>query len=180
MRLGIDFGTTRTVVALCDGGNHPIVQFEDEDGELQEGFPSVIAARGEELRFGWQAMAKLTDPEWTVVPSFKRLLGKGNLSPVKLGTLELSLFEAVTGFLSALVDALRTASNLPPVLRDDPVLEAIVATPAHADSSQRCVTLEAFRAAGFWVVGMMNEPSAAGVEYASRYRSTFKAGLAIN
>lgn len=173
MRLGIDFGTTRTVVALCDGGNHPIIQFEDDDGELQEGFPSVIAAWGASLAFGWQALSKLTDPEWTVVPSFKRLLGKGNLSPLTLGDRELSLFEALTGFLSALVEALRTASNLPPVLRDDPELEAIVATPAHADSSQRFVTLEAFRAAGFRVVGMMNEPSAAGVEYASRYRSTF-------
>ncbi|MFT4979884.1 MAG: molecular chaperone DnaK (HSP70), partial [Myxococcota bacterium] len=173
MRLGIDFGTTRTVVSLCDGGNHPIIQLEDGEGELHEGFPSVLASRDGELCFGFEALSHLHDPEWSVVPSFKRLLGAGNIAPLQLGTAEVSLFTAVEGFLRALIVALRERSNLPAVLRDDPVIEAIIATPAHADSSQRFVTLEASRAAGFVVVGMMNEPSAAGVEYASRYRSTF-------
>jgi len=174
MRLGIDFGTTRTVVALCDGGNHPIVQFEDADGELQEGFPSVVASHPDDgLVYGWQALAKLGVTGWSVLPSFKRLLGGGHTGPLQLGVRAVPLFEVVCGFLSALADALREGSNLPSAVREDPVLEAIIATPAHADSSQRFVTLEAFRAAGFSVVGMMNEPSAAGVEYASRYRSTF-------
>lgn len=173
MRLGIDFGTTRTVVALCDGGNHPIVQFEDAEGELQDGYPSVIAFSGEQVRYGWEALALVSEPGWTVTPSFKRLLGTGRIGPITVGEHAHSMFAVVEGFLASLVQALRTASNLPPALREDPQLEAIIATPAHAGSAQRFVTLEAFRSAGFEVVGMMNEPSAAGVEYASRYRSTF-------
>src|SRR5690606_15476624 len=39
----------------------------------------------------------------------------------------------------------------------------------------RMITLEAFRQAGFQVVAMLNEPSAAGIEYAHRYRSTITA-----
>jgi molecular chaperone DnaK (HSP70) len=173
MRLGIDFGTTRTVVALCDDGNHPIVQFEDAEGELQDGYPSVIAFNGDQVRYGWEALALVSSPGWSVMPSFKRLLGTGRIGPVTVGAHTHALFSIVEGFLASLVQALRASTNLPPALRADPLLEAIIATPAHADSSQRFVTLEAFRSAGFQVVGMMNEPSAAGVEYASRYRSTF-------
>jgi molecular chaperone DnaK (HSP70) len=46
----------------------------------------------------------------------------------------------------------------------------MLGTPAHANSNQRFLTLDAFRRAGFEVVGMLNEPSAAGIEYAHRYR----------
>jgi molecular chaperone DnaK (HSP70) len=46
----------------------------------------------------------------------------------------------------------------------------MLGTPAHANSNQRFLTLEAFRRAGFDVIGMLNEPSAAGIEYAHRYR----------
>jgi actin-like ATPase involved in cell morphogenesis len=47
----------------------------------------------------------------------------------------------------------------------------VVAVPAHANSNQRFLTLEAFRRAGFQVRGLLNEPSAAGIEYAHRART---------
>ena len=43
MRLGIDFGTTRTVVAYADRGNYPVVRFTDDAGDTIDWFPSVIA-----------------------------------------------------------------------------------------------------------------------------------------
>ena len=48
MRLGIDLGTTRVVVARADRGNYPVVTFEDEQGEGYEWYPSLLAARGAE------------------------------------------------------------------------------------------------------------------------------------
>ena len=45
MGLGIDFGTTRTVVAWADRGNYPIVSFESDSGDHVEWFPSVVAER---------------------------------------------------------------------------------------------------------------------------------------
>ena len=47
--------------------------------------------------------------------------------------------------------------------------------PANASSAQRLLTLDAFVAAGFHVVALLNEPSAASLEYAHRYRSTITA-----
>ena len=39
LRLGIDFGTTRTVVAWCDRGNYPVVSFVDDAGDALNAFP---------------------------------------------------------------------------------------------------------------------------------------------
>src|SRR6185503_1450813 len=72
------------------------------------------------------------------------------------------------GYLASLATALRKgAANVTPGKREP--LEAMISVPANANSNQRFLTLEAFKAAGFEVVGMMNEPSAAGVEYAHRH-----------
>ena len=47
-----------------------------------------------------------------------------------------------------------------------------MSVPANASNDQRFLTLEAFRRAGFEVLALLNEPSAAGFEYAHRFRST--------
>ena len=172
MQLGIDFGTTRTVVSLCDDGNHPVIEFEDSEGELHGGFPAVIAASEDALCYGLQAMERLGQAGWQVLPSFKRLLNEPGVS-VTLGGFSLLPAELLGGYLRALRQALLTGSTLPEMFDSQAPMEVIVATPAHATSAQRFTTLEAFRHAGFSVVGLMSEPAAAGVEYASRYRRTF-------
>ncbi|HEY1215209.1 MAG TPA: hypothetical protein VGE93_16380, partial [Bryobacteraceae bacterium] len=55
MKLGIDFGTNRIVVAAADRGNYPLVCFEAPDGTTPDWFPSLAALRGEERRYGWEA-----------------------------------------------------------------------------------------------------------------------------
>ena len=55
MKLGIDFGTTRIIVAAADRGNYPILNFETPEGTC-DWFPSVIATRAGEVRFGWEAI----------------------------------------------------------------------------------------------------------------------------
>ena len=45
MKLGIDFGTTRIVVAAADRGNYPLVPFETADSTF-EWFPPLVALRG--------------------------------------------------------------------------------------------------------------------------------------
>jgi molecular chaperone DnaK (HSP70) len=174
VRLGIDFGTTRTVVAACDRGNYPVVSFNTPRGEAQEFFPSLIAEKKGELRFGFDALEKRGDPGWALCPSFKRWLSAPDATPgyrVQVGSVELPLLDVVARYLEELRHALLTSSNLP-LANSRVQLEATVATPANAFSTQRLVTLEAFRRAGFNVISMLNEPSAAGVEYAHRYRNT--------
>ena len=54
MKLGIDFGTTRTVVAAVEDGRHPVAAF-DEAGEYRAYIPGIAALRGGELLLGWEA-----------------------------------------------------------------------------------------------------------------------------
>jgi molecular chaperone DnaK (HSP70) len=174
MRLGIDFGTTRTVVACCDRGNYPVVSFQDESNNPVDFFPSVAAERRGDLRFGFDALEVAADPEWTVIRSFKRLLAGPRSAPdfeVQIGDTTLPGSELIARFLVSLRDAILTRSNRPKSAGDGD-LHAVVATPANAHGTQRFVTLDAFRRAGFHVGGMLNEPSAAGFEYTHRYRNT--------
>ena len=166
MRLGIDFGTTRTVVACCDRGNYPVVGFRDADDNPIDWFPSVIAARKDELRFGFAAEAVADDPTWTLLRSFKRLLCGPEAAPgrtIALGETRWSVAELCARYLGAMREALP---------EDDASWEAVVAVPANAHGTQRFLTLDAFRRAGFTVRALVNEPSAAGFEYTHRYRST--------
>lgn len=165
MLLGIDFGTTRTVVATVDRGNYPVVSFQPENGDTLDWYPSVVAARGNELIFGFDAALKQNEPGWQILRSFKRRLGAlGPHERLEVGEHRLSALELLTGFLSHLHRDLLTRSNLRVKPREK--LQAMISVPANANSNQRFITLEAFRRADFEVRGMMNEPSAAGIEYA--------------
>jgi molecular chaperone DnaK (HSP70) len=173
MRLGIDLGTTRTIVATCDRGNYPVVGFLSPDGDMVEHFPTISAERNGRLVHGLEAeqAARQGAP---FLRSWKRLMStSGPSDPVRIGSVELSLLELTTDFLSALGQALVADSNLPRPPKALP--ETVISVPANAHSSQRFITLEAFRRAGFDVRAMVNEPSAAGIEFAHRYRGQLNA-----
>jgi len=158
MRLGIDFGTTRVVVAAVDRGNYPILSFETPEGPM-DWFPPVVALRGEERRYGWAAWATQADPGWTCVRSLKRLLEDAGPE---------TMLE-VDGACHLLMDLLvGMVSELKRALGLDGPLEVMLGVPANANSNQRFLTIEAFRRAGFQVLGLLNEPSAAAIEFGHR------------
>lgn len=178
MRLGVDFGTTRIVVAAADRGNFPLVTFDAPDGEARDWFPSLIAERGSERAFGWDAWQVQGDPDWTIVRSIKRLLkDAGPKTGVQLGAEQILLGDLIAELLQALQTQLRNHSTLR--LRRGEPLEVMIGVPANANSNQRFLTAEAFRAAGFRVLGMLNEPSAAGVEYGHLHRQHAQAGQSV-
>ncbi|HEY8461944.1 MAG TPA: Hsp70 family protein, partial [Blastocatellia bacterium] len=161
----IRFGTTRTVVAAADRGNYPVVSFHTEDGDALDWYPSLAAARGDEIVFGFDAAQKQGVESWSALRSFKRRLGAiGPDEHIEIGDHKLTALELLTGFLSALRRDLLTRSNLR--VKRNEKLQATISVPANANSNQRFITLEAFRRAGFEAPLMMNEPSAAGIEYA--------------
>lgn len=168
MDLGLDFGTTFTVVAHADRGNYPVVGFFDADGDAHDHFPSVVADDGGTLAYGFSALeaARRGAP---VLRSFKRSLSQPSLSPhttVAIGHRAVTVLELMTGFFTALREALHSESTV----SGFPVTQArtVLGVPAQAHSAQRFVTLEACRLAGFDVIGMVNEPSAASFEFAHR------------
>jgi molecular chaperone DnaK (HSP70) len=170
MKLGIDFGTTRTVVAVADRGNYPVVSFQSDAGEFKPWFPSLIAAKGEQICFGISAESHVEDSDWEFLRSVKRLLAhNGPEEIVTLGCRAVPLLDLVTMYLGKLRSDLCERSNLD--VEAGEALEVMVAAPANANSNQRFLTLEGFRRAGFRVLGMVNEPSAAGIEFAQRSTS---------
>lgn len=168
MRVGIDLGTTRTIAAAADRGNYPVVGFATPAGDVVEHFPTITAEVDGALVHG-HAAAEAARTGAPHLRSWKRLLGRfGPEHRVQIGEQDVSLLELTTAFLEAVGEGLVAHSNLPQPLSSLP--EVVVSVPANAHSSQRFTTLEAYRRAGFPVVAMINEPSAAAIEFAHRYR----------
>lgn len=164
MKLGIDFGTTRIIVAAADRGNYPILDFESPDG-VCEWFPAIIALRGEDVRFGWDAWQMQTRADWTILQSVKRRLERGGpATKLSIEGREFLLTDLLSGLTSTLYAALRTRYGA-----SEP-LEAMLGVPANANGNQRFLTIEAFRTAGFQVIGLLNEPSAAAIEFGHRQK----------
>src|SRR5215471_11991772 len=155
MKLGIDFGTTRIVVAAADRGNYPLLTFETPEGTA-DWFPSLVAPRGAERLYGWDAWAMQAEPGWTVARSLKRLLeDAGPETSVDVDGARFSLMDLLIGMIEHMRRALSLA--LP--------VEVMLGVPANANSNQRFLTVDAFRRAGFEVLGLLNEPSAAAIEF---------------
>ncbi len=161
MRFGIDFGTTHTVVAMIDRGNYPVVSFEHGDA-----IPSIVSVdRHGALRFGH------AEPGLATLRSFKRLLNDAHPeTEVSVGPVKLPLVELLAKFLGHVREELLSRSNAG--LRRKDAVEVAVSVPANASTAQRLITMDAYRRAGFDVKAVLNEPSAAGFEYAHRFRET--------
>ncbi len=175
-RLGIDFGTTNTVVVCSDRGRYPVVPHVVETAigrVVSEVFPSVVAFEHDTgaLVYGSDAERALGRPgaekHYSAIRSLKRLLrthtGGGRFAfdvhPVGFDTAEV-----LRGFAAALRESVDRSGLFDAA---EP-LEAVLTWPANANGAQRYVTRECFRAAGFDVIGTLNEPTAAAVEFADR------------
>lgn len=167
MRIGVDFGTTRVVVAVADRGNYPLVHFESPDGQMRDWFPPVLAAKDGVRVYGWDAVAVQDQESWTVVRSIKRALRTaGPHTEVQVGGRTVALRIVMAEMMAALHEQLMEHSNLG--AEPGETLEAMLGVPANANSNQRFLTEEAAQAAGFKVLGVVNEPSAAAIEFGYR------------
>ena len=167
MKLGVDFGTTRIVVAAADRGNYPVAAFECPDGAVREWFPPLVAATPSGLVTGWEAWMMQTRPGVTVVRSLKRWMAEaGPHTRVQIGDGSYPMLDVLTILVRDLRTALQEHSSLTVPAGERP--QILLGVPANANSNQRFLTVEAFRLGGFEVLGLLNEPSAASVEYSHR------------
>ena len=173
--IGIDLGTTNSVVAVIEGGE-PTVIANPEGSRLT---PSVVAfAKSDERLVGQVAKRQaVTNPENTVF-SIKRFMGrrfdevseemtmvpyeviraKNGDARVKAGGRELSPPE-----LSAMVlQKLKQAAE--EYLGQD-VTRAVITVPAYFNDAQRQATKDAGQIAGLEVLRIVNEPTAAALAY---------------
>ena len=173
--IGIDLGTTNSVVAVIEGGE-PTVVANPEGSRLT---PSVVAfAKSDERLVGQVAKRQaVTNPENTVF-SIKRFMGrrfdevdeemtmvpyevvraKNGDARVKAGGKELSPPE-----LSAMV--LQKLKQAAEEYLGQSVTRAVITVPAYFNDAQRQATKDAGQIAGLEVLRIVNEPTAAALAY---------------
>lgn len=175
-RLGIDFGTTNTVVVCSDRGRYPVVPHVSRTAigdVVREVFPSLVVYDRETGRFlfGPDAERCMARPDahatTSVIRSLKRLLrdyvGGGRIGlDVYPGGFDTAA--VLTGFAVALRDSIRRSG----LFDADEPLETVLTWPANANGAQRHVTRTCFKAAGFDVIATLSEPAAAAIEFADR------------
>ena len=173
MKIGIDFGTTRIVVAVADRGNYPLVNFETPDGEVRDWFPSLLAIYGDKRAYGWDALEHQGEPGWTVVRSLKRWLKKaGPQSELKIAGQRLKLSQTLIEMMSG--PAARVDGEIH--VGSEQTRQAASDAGGAGEREQQPAISDARGGAlaGFEVLGLLNEPSAAAVEFAYRNSSDRK------
>lgn len=154
--VGIDLGTTNSVVAAVVNGQAKILHDETHEALL----PSVVALDSDNtLIVGHKARnGQAAFPERTV-SSIKRRMGEA--VQVNLGEQTFSPHE-----ISAMI--LRRLKSIAEASLQRPVTEAVITVPAFFDENQRQATREAGHLAGLNVARIINEPTAAALAYQSR------------
>lgn len=172
--IGIDLGTTNSVVAIMEGGE-PKVLVNEEGARTT---PSVVAYTKDGERLVGQIAKRqaVTNPENTIY-SAKRFIGR-RFAEVSEET-KLVPYHVVekgndVGFkvrdkvVSAEEIAAAVLAKLKKVAEDylgEPVKEAVVTVPAYFNDAQRQATKDAGRVAGLDIKRIINEPTAAALAY---------------
>jgi molecular chaperone DnaK len=175
--VGIDLGTTNSVVAVMEGGE-PVVIANAEGGRTT---PSVVAfkANGERLVGVTAKRQAVVNPENTI-SSIKRFMGH-TTSEVKdeIGRVSYKVKSGKNGQAAAHVPALEkdltpeevSAAILQKLKTDaeaylgEAVDQAVITVPAYFNDSQRKATKDAGEIAGLKVLRIINEPTAASLAY---------------
>lgn len=172
--VGIDLGTTNSLVAVVDQGIPRVLK--SRDGERL--IPSVVSLADGEPVVGLRAKKHKVAQATHTVFSAKRLLGRGlsDIAAVK-HQLPYEVIEGSDGLLRILVgDQGYTAIEISAmILRElklsaeaalgEPVSKAVITVPAYFNDSQRQATRAAGRLAGLEVLRIVNEPTAASLAY---------------
>jgi len=177
--IGIDLGTTNSVVSVMEGGE-PTVIPSAEGGRL---FPSVVAfiKSGERLVGQVAKRQAVVNPENTIF-SIKRLMGRRDDEPEVEKARQVLPYEIVRGQggdariripqtgkeytpqeISAMI--LRKLKQDAEAYLGEPVTQAVITVPAYFNDSQRQATKDAGQIAGLEVLRIINEPTASSLAY---------------
>lgn len=173
--IGIDLGTTNSVVAIMEGGE-PVVITNSEGGRTT---PSVVGFTKDGNRLVGQVAKRqaVTNPENTVY-SIKRFMGRrydevsGEIRQVPFKVLQASNGDVRISAggkewsppeISAMV--LQKLKQAAEDYLGQPVTQAVITVPAYFNDAQRQATKDAGKIAGLEVLRIVNEPTAAALAY---------------
>ena len=168
--IGIDLGTTNSVVAVMEGGE-PTVITNQEGSRLT---PSVVgfSKNGERLVGQLAKRQAVSNPDRTI-SSIKRHMGTNyrveiddkKYSPEEISAMILQKLKAdAEKYLGEKADAEKYLG--------ESVHQAVITVPAYFSDSQRQATKDAGKIAGLEVLRIINEPTAAALAYGIDKSST--------
>ena len=171
--VGIDLGTTNSLVAYVDRGAPRVIP----DAEGRALLPSIVAYTPEGVLVGDAARRQLVRNPARTIYSVKRLMGRGyedvqgelahlpfevvpaaEVVRIRVGEREVTPPEVSAQILRALRQRAEAALG-------EKVEQAVVTVPAYFNDSQRQATKDAGRIAGLDVLRIVNEPTAASLAY---------------
>ena len=171
--VGIDLGTTNSLVAHVEGGIPRVIP----DAEGRALLPSIVAWTGNGVVVGEAARRQLARNAARTVYSVKRLMGRGyedvkdelsrlpfEVTPqaevvsIRIGDRAVTPPEVSAHVLRALKH--RAEAHF-----GEPVEQAVITVPAYFNDAQRQATKDAGRIAGLEVLRIVNEPTAAALAY---------------
>ncbi len=173
--IGIDLGTTNSVVAVMEGGE-PTVIANPEGGRTT---PSVVAftKTGERLVGQVAKRQAITNPENTVY-SIKRFMGRRfNEVQAEIKMVPYKVLSAPNGDVRVVAQGkeysppeisamiLQKMKDAAEQYLGEKVTQAVITVPAYFNDSQRQATKDAGKIAGLEVLRIVNEPTAAALAY---------------
>src|SRR6516164_8442837 len=175
--IGIDLGTTNSLVAYMENDRPVVIPGEDGSNLL----PSVVALDGhDQIVVGNPARRYLIETPERAVYSVKRLMGRGvediqeelklfpfrladDLAPGEVLRIRLGNKTCTPPEISAFI--LRQLKRNAERYFGTPVTQAVITVPAYFNDAQRQATKDAGRIAGLEVLRLVNEPTAAALAY---------------
>lgn len=173
--IGIDLGTTNSVVAFLEGGNPKVIPSHEGTNTT----PSVVALGKNEVTGIPAKRQQVVNPKNTIF-SVKRLMGRMYSDPEVqklVKDMPYAIVEGKNGMACVEVEGKVytpqeiSAKVLAKLKADaesflgEPVTEAVITVPAYFNDAQRSATKEAGQIAGLEVKRIVNEPTAASLAY---------------
>ena len=172
--LGIDLGTTRSLVAVVRSSKAKVIEADNSADTL---LPSVVyyPSQGQPI-VGALAMDHLNDDPKNTIISAKRFMGRSQKDikfshPYELSgnSEDMPAFVTAQGSVSPVEVSARILAVLKQratsALPSESIEGAVITVPAYFDEAQRQATKDAAQAAGINVLRLLNEPTAAAVAY---------------
>ncbi len=174
--IGIDLGTTHSLVAVAPNGDAPR-ELNDEQGRAL--LPSVVSYVDADVHVGHGAQRQRVEAPDRVLSSVKRFMGRGagdiefshpyRVAPAtdeQSGVLRFDVGEQrkVTP-VEVSAEILRVLEARAEAELGEPVAGAVITVPAYFDDAQRQATKDAGRIAGLNVYRLLAEPTAAALAY---------------
>jgi len=169
--IGIDLGTTHSLVAAVQSGEAKILQ-DEKNARL---IPSIVHYQKEAVLVGNEAAKQLASDPTNTITSAKRLIGK-KLSDIQPDTIPLKLInqdqligietnQGIKTPIEVSSEILKKLSTIAQNHIQDEIFGAVITVPAYFDDAQRQATKDAARLAGLHVLRLINEPTAAALAY---------------